>query len=110
MADTTIVSTPPPDAAPTPARGTAASGDAHAGAAPWLLWAPALLMFAAMLLVPLALTALLSFHVFDGMRGVRPDLTIANYLEVLGDSYYHDIFLRTAGLALAVTLLTIVLG
>ncbi|MGX6568912.1 MULTISPECIES: ABC transporter permease [Cupriavidus] len=63
-----------------------------------------------MLLVPLALTALLSFHAFDGTRGVLPEMTAANYLEILGDSYYHEIFLRTAGMALAVTVLSIVFG
>ncbi|HSV78717.1 MAG TPA: ABC transporter permease [Ramlibacter sp.] len=63
-----------------------------------------------MLLVPLAMTALLSFNVFDGTRGVLPGLTLANYAEVLGDGYYHEIFLRTGGLALAVTLLCVLIG
>ena len=78
--------------------------------APWLMSAPALLLFAAMLLVPLAMTALLSFHVFDGTRGVLPALTLGNFTEVLGDGYYHEIFLRTGGMALAVTLLCVLLG
>ncbi|MCO4891583.1 ABC transporter permease [Cupriavidus sp. WGtm5] len=81
-----------------------------AGAAPWLLSGPALLLFCAMLLVPLLLTGLLSLHVFDGSRGVLPAMTAANYLEILGDSYYHEIFLRTAGMALAVTVLAVVFG
>ncbi|WP_420703859.1 ABC transporter permease [Cupriavidus taiwanensis] len=63
-----------------------------------------------MLLVPLLLTGLLSLHVFDGARGVLPAMTAANYLEILGDSYYHEIFLRTAGMALAVTVLAVVFG
>ncbi|SPA55730.1 Spermidine/putrescine transport protein; ABC transporter permease protein [Cupriavidus taiwanensis] len=81
-----------------------------AGAAPWLLSGPALLLFCAMLLVPLLLTGLLSLHAFDGTRGVVPAMTAANYLEILGDSYYHEIFLRTAGMALAVTVLAVVFG
>ncbi|SPD67706.1 Spermidine/putrescine transport protein ABC transporter permease protein (plasmid) [Cupriavidus taiwanensis] len=81
-----------------------------AGAAPWLLSGPALLLFCTMLLVPLLLTGLLSLHVFDGARGVLPAMTAANYLEILGDSYYHEIFLRTAGMALAVTVLAVVFG
>ncbi|MFS8932669.1 ABC transporter permease [Cupriavidus taiwanensis] len=81
-----------------------------AGAAPWLLSGPALLLFCAMLLVPLLLTGLLSLHVFDSARGVLPAMTAANYLEILGDSYYHEIFLRTAGMALAVTVLAVVFG
>ena len=42
------------------------------GLAPWLLTGPGLLLFLAMLLVPLAMTALLSFNAFDGTRGVLP--------------------------------------
>lgn len=92
-----------------PAAGAPARNE-RPGAAPWLLSAPALLLFAGMLLVPLAMTALLSFNVFDGTRGVLPGFTLANYAEVLGDGYYHGIFLRTGGLALAVTLLCVLLG
>jgi putative spermidine/putrescine transport system permease protein len=80
------------------------------GLAPWLLTGPGLLLFLAMLLVPLAMTALLSFNAFDGTRGVLPTYTLANYAEVLGDSYYHEIFLRTGVLALAVTLLCVLFG
>lgn len=79
--------------------------------APWLLSGPALALFAVMLLAPLALTAILSFNAFDGMTGIVPgSYTLANYLEILSDGYYHEIFLRTAGLALLVTLLCIVFG
>ncbi|WP_051975358.1 ABC transporter permease [Cupriavidus necator] len=89
---------------------TPANGRPLANATPWLLSAPALLLFCGLLLIPLALTALLSLHAFDGTRGVLAELTAANYLEILGDSYYHEIFLRTAGMALAVTLLSILFG
>lgn len=80
------------------------------GAAPWLLASPALLLFIGLLLVPLLLTALLSFHAFDGTRGVLPDYTWRNYFEVFSDGYYHEIFLRTGGLALGVTLLCVIFG
>ncbi|MEX3952051.1 ABC transporter permease [Paraburkholderia sp. EG287B] len=84
--------------------------DSRAGAAPWLLSAPALLLFLALLLVPLILTFVLSFHVFSDLAGVQRGWTATNYLQVLSDPYYGEIFLRTAGLAFAVTLLSIVLG
>lgn len=80
------------------------------GLTPWLLTGPGLLLFLAMLLMPLAMTALLSFNGFDGTRGVLSTYTLANYAEVLGDPYYHEIFLRTGGLALAVTVLCVLLG
>lgn len=92
-----------------PAVGAPARNE-RSGPAPWLLSTPALLLFAGMLLVPLAMTAVLSFNVFDGTRGVLPGFTLANYAEVLGDGYYHEIFLRTGGLALAVTLLCVLFG
>jgi len=96
-----------------PAAGAAAprrKSSEGAGAAPWLLASPALLLFIGLLLVPLLLTVLLSFHAFDGARGVLPDTTWRNYVEVFSDGYYHEIFLRTGGLALGVTLLCIVFG
>lgn len=88
----------------------AAARNEAPGPAPWLLSGPALLLFVAMLLVPLAMTALLSFNAFDGTRGVLPTFTLGNYAEVLGDGYYHEIFLRTGGLALAVTVLCVLFG
>ena len=98
------------DAAALSPRAPADSGMPSAGGAPWLLSLPALLLFLGLLVIPLALTAVLSFHSFDGTRGVVPGFTPHNYLEVFSDPYYHEIFLRTAGLALAVTLLSIVFG
>lgn len=58
----------------------------------WALSAPALVLFACMLLVPLGLTVLLSFHVFDHATGVRDSYTLAHYLAVLNDEYYYGIF------------------
>ncbi|MFT4067683.1 ABC transporter permease [Paraburkholderia sp.] len=84
--------------------------DSRAGAAPWLLSSPALLLFGALLFVPLVLTLLLSFRVFSDVAGVEAAYTLKNYAEVLSDRYYGEIFLRTAGLALAVTLLSVLLG
>uniref|UniRef100_E1TF84 Binding-protein-dependent transport systems inner membrane component n=1 Tax=Burkholderia sp. (strain CCGE1003) TaxID=640512 RepID=E1TF84_BURSG len=84
--------------------------DDRAGAAPWLLSGPALLLFVGLLLVPLVLTLMLSFRVFSDTAGVTSAYTLTNYWEVVSDPYYGAIFLRTAGLAFAVTLLSIVLG
>jgi putative spermidine/putrescine transport system permease protein len=84
--------------------------DARPGAAPWLLSGPALLLFIGLLLVPLVLTLTLSFRVFSDTAGVTSAYTLSNYWEVVSDPYYGTIFLRTAGLAFSVTLLSIVLG
>ena len=77
---------------------------------PFYLASPALLLFVGLLLVPLGLTAILSFSVYDSALGVGKGYTIANYIEVLSDSYYHEIFLRTLLMSLAVTVMSIVLG
>ncbi|AIS17726.1 ABC transporter permease [Pseudomonas rhizosphaerae] len=82
----------------------------HVGAAPWLLSGPALLVFIALLLAPLLLTALLSLNLFSDTEGVLPVYSLANYLEVFKDDYFHEIFLRTGAMALAVTLLCVLLG
>lgn len=77
---------------------------------PWLLSMPALALFLGLLAVPLALTAILSFNAFDGMRGIQPGFSLRNYIEILSDRYYHEIFLRTGGMALGVTAICILLG
>ncbi|SAL28716.1 ABC transporter permease [Caballeronia telluris] len=84
--------------------------DTRAGAAPWLLSAPALLLFGTLLLVPLVLTLMLSFRVFSDVGGVQVAYTLKNYAQVVTDPYYGTIFLRTATLAVSVTLLSILLG
>ena len=84
--------------------------DTRPGAAPWLLSAPALLLFVGLLLVPLVLTLTLSFHVFSDTAGIEATYTLKNYWEVISDPYYGTIFLRTAGLAFGVTILSILLG
>lgn len=87
------------------------SGSSTRLSAPWLLSGPGLLLFVALLGAPLFMTFLLSFRYFDyASGGILPVLTLANYLEVLGDSYFHLIFGRTFGIALLVTLVCIAIG
>jgi len=62
----------------------------------WWLSAPALVLFGCLLLVPLALTAVLSFNAFDAATGVKAgEFTLAHYAKVIGDEYYLGIFWRT---------------
>jgi putative spermidine/putrescine transport system permease protein len=78
---------------------------------PWGLTAPALLLFAALLAVPLALSVVLSFNVLDPVKGpVAGSFTFDHYLHVLQDSYYHEIFWRTLRISALVTLLCIAVG
>ena len=77
---------------------------------PWLLSLPSLLLFVGLLAVPMALTAVLSFHVFEGMRGIQTAFTLSNYIEVLTDGYYYELFLRTGLMSLGVTAICILVG
>ena len=83
---------------------------ASASRAPWLLSAPAFTLFACLLLVPLALTAVLSFQVFDHATGVKNSFTLAHYAAVLTDDYYHGIFWRTLWISALTTLICIIVG
>jgi putative spermidine/putrescine transport system permease protein len=77
---------------------------------PFALSAPALALFALMVLLPLALTTLLSFQQYDHERGVQSGFTLASYAQVLGDSYYYEIFFRTGWVAALTTLLCVLIG
>ena len=77
---------------------------------PYLLSAPALVLYVAMLGVPMLLTLILSFNAFDFYKGVIPIFTLDNYIEIFTDSYFHVVFARTFGLALLVTVICALIG
>jgi putative spermidine/putrescine transport system permease protein len=76
----------------------------------WLMSAPALLLFATLVLVPLAMTFALTFYRFDPASGPIAGFDFHNYVEVLGSAYFHTIFLRTFGIALLTTVLCVAIG
>lgn len=82
----------------------------RAGSRPWLLVAPGALLFIGMVVLPLILTAILSFHIYQEGTGVGSEFTIANYAAVFFDSYYLEIFWRTLRLAALTTLICALLG
>ena len=77
---------------------------------PYWLTAPGLILFISMLGTPLLMTLILSFYGFDFTKGIQPGFTLGNYIEVLSDSYFHKIFLRTFLVSLVVTVVCILLG
>ena len=77
---------------------------------PYLLSAPALMLFAGALLVPLVMTVLLSFYEWGQYKGIVPTFTLKNWKEIVEDGYFHEMFLRTFRIAILVTLLTALLG
>jgi len=83
---------------------------ARADTTPWLLAAPGALLFTALVVVPLALTLMLSFHVYDAATGVKDAYTLAHYTSILSDSYFLNIFWRTLRLAALTTLICAAIG
>lgn len=77
---------------------------------PWLLAGPGLLLFVGIVLVPIAMTVLLSFHDWGQYKGIDPIITLKNWRDIASDSYFFEIFLRTFRIALLVTLVSIVIG
>ena len=77
---------------------------------PWALIAPALALFLAVVIVPLAMTVLLSFHDWGQYKGIETVFILKNWQEIWSDSYFHEMFLRTLRIAVLATLITIVLG
>ncbi|MFC5584994.1 ABC transporter permease [Nitratireductor kimnyeongensis] len=79
-------------------------------ATPWFLSAPALTLFAALLVTPLAMTFLLSFNSFSFYGGIENTFGLENYIEVLSDTYFYEIFGRTFLIAFITTAICAVLG
>lgn len=75
-----------------------------------LLCAPAVALFIAFYLVPMVMIALLSIYTYSSLDGVLPTFTIANYLEILTDDYYHELYLNTIFVGVLTAIATAVLG
>jgi putative spermidine/putrescine transport system permease protein len=77
---------------------------------PYWLTAPGSLMTLAFVAVPLVITLSLSLYPFLPGGSVGEGMTIANYVDIARDDYFHGIFARTFGMAILVTLICIVIG
>ncbi len=78
---------------------------------PWWLSGPALLLFTVLLLVPLALTGVLSFNVYDPATGPKSgEFTLDHYVHLFTDSYYYGIFWRTFWISGLVAILCVLIG
>jgi putative spermidine/putrescine transport system permease protein len=77
---------------------------------PWFLSLPGLIFFLGMVVLPLVLTAVLSFHAYDFNLGVRDTYTLSNYTTVLFDPYFLSIFWRTLRIAFITTVLCVMIG
>ncbi|GIX08339.1 ABC transporter permease [Elioraea sp.] len=78
--------------------------------APWLLVGPALLLFVAVVLIPIAMTLLLSFHRWGQFTGIETVIVLDNWREVIEDPYFAEMFLRTFRIAVLVTVAAALIG
>jgi putative spermidine/putrescine transport system permease protein len=76
----------------------------------WLLVSPGAILFVGLVLVPLALTLMLSFHAYDASKGILDATTLSNYATIFSDDYYLRIFWRTLRLAFLTTLICALVG
>jgi putative spermidine/putrescine transport system permease protein len=83
---------------------------ASGGRTPWLLAGPALLLFVGIVLVPIVMTVLLSFHDWGQYKGIETVITLKNWHEIATDSYFFEIFLRTFRIAFLVTVISVLIG
>lgn len=77
---------------------------------PWMLVSPAALLFLGLVVLPLILTVILSFHAYDHTSGIQNSFTLRHYLTVFSDDYYLSVFWRTLRLAALTTLICAVVG
>lgn len=93
-----------------PAATKTGSDSNRASLAPYLLSLPAFLLFVSIVLIPIVMTVLLSFHDWGQFKGIEPVFILKNWQEIWSDSYFHEMFARTFRIALAVTILTALFG
>jgi len=86
------------------------SPDASCRATPYWLTGPALAGFLGLVIIPLGMTVLLAFYDWGQYKGIVAELTLKNFREIFGDSYFLEVFLRTLRIAVLVTLFAILIG
>jgi putative spermidine/putrescine transport system permease protein len=77
---------------------------------PYFLSGPGLVFLFGFMFVPLSMTAVLSFQVYRSGVGALDEYTVGNYIAIVADTYYIEIFLRTFALSLLVTALCVLIG
>jgi putative spermidine/putrescine transport system permease protein len=71
---------------------------------------PALMLFVGVVVIPLAMTVMLSFHDWGQYKGIEPVFILKNWREIISDPYYAEMFWRTFRVAALATLITAVFG
>jgi putative spermidine/putrescine transport system permease protein len=77
---------------------------------PYLLCAPALALYAVIVMVPLPMTVMLSFYEWSTVKGIQETLTLRSWKELFTDEYFREMFARTLRISLWVTLICAAVG
>jgi putative spermidine/putrescine transport system permease protein len=85
----------------------ASTGETRAGLT---LALPALMLFTGVVVIPLVMTVMLSFHDWGQYKGIEPVFILKNWREIASDPYYAEMFSRTFRVAACATLITAVFG
>src|SRR6201993_5479080 len=88
----------------------ATAAPSREGRAGWTLALPALMLFTGVVVIPLAMTVMLSFHDWGQYKGIEPIFILKNWREIATDPYYAEMFSRTFRIAALATLITAALG
>jgi putative spermidine/putrescine transport system permease protein len=89
---------------------TAEPATASETRAAFALALPALMLFVGVVVIPLAMTVMLSFHDWGQYKGIEPVFILKNWQEIVSDPYYAEMFWRTFRVAIFATLITAVFG
>jgi putative spermidine/putrescine transport system permease protein len=84
-----------------------AAGETRTG---FTLALPALMLFVGAVVIPLAMTVILSFNDWGQYKGIEAVFILKNWQEIVSDPYYAEMFWRTFRIAVLATLITAVFG
>jgi putative spermidine/putrescine transport system permease protein len=79
-------------------------------ATPWLLVAPAVVIYVVLFVLPFGNLILSSFYDYSRLTGIVKTLTLKNYVRFWTDPFYLDILYRTFRVSLTATAVTLVVG
>jgi putative spermidine/putrescine transport system permease protein len=79
-------------------------------ATPWLLVAPAVVLYVVLFVLPFGNLILSSFYDYSRLTGIVKVLTLKNYVRFWTDPFYLDILVRTFRVSLTATAVTLVVG
>jgi putative spermidine/putrescine transport system permease protein len=100
----------PPVAPGAPGAPAVPPAPASAALTPYWMTLPALLLFALVVLIPIVMTVILSFHDWGQYKGIERVFILKNWIEVIEDDYFHEVLWRTLRISVTVTVLAALLG